>query len=92
MNFLMSMALNKIAFMPFGYLIDQWRWDVFSGATPREEYNRHWWDQRLVLCSCLGATYLITTHHQILRCFCMTKYCYPVQVVPIIFADADTRD
>ncbi|UYV61440.1 hypothetical protein LAZ67_1004861 [Cordylochernes scorpioides] len=30
-NFLMSMALEKIAFLPFGYLIDLWRWDVFRG-------------------------------------------------------------
>lgn len=30
-NYLMSVALDKIAFIPFGYLIDKWRWDVFSG-------------------------------------------------------------
>ncbi|XP_067685542.1 uncharacterized protein [Haliotis asinina] len=45
-NFLMKMALEKIAFLPFGYLIDQWRWSVFSGDTPPEEYNRKWWDLR----------------------------------------------
>ncbi|XP_041371786.1 uncharacterized protein LOC121385251 [Gigantopelta aegis] len=45
-NYLMKMALNKIAFLPFGYLIDQWRWSVFSGDTPSSEYNKHWWDMR----------------------------------------------
>ncbi|XP_035825264.1 angiotensin-converting enzyme [Aplysia californica] len=45
-NFLMSMALQKIAFLPFGYLIDQWRWSVFRGDTSPEEYNDHWWDLR----------------------------------------------
>ena len=45
-NFLMSMALDKIAFLPFGYLIDQWRWSVFSGETPKEKYNDKWWQLR----------------------------------------------
>ncbi|ESO94196.1 hypothetical protein LOTGIDRAFT_215685 [Lottia gigantea] len=46
LNFLMSLALDKIAFLPFGYLIDQWRWSVFRGQTPPDEYNRQWWDLR----------------------------------------------
>ncbi|XP_033759589.1 uncharacterized protein LOC117341835 [Pecten maximus] len=45
-NFLMSMALEKIAFLPFGYLIDQWRWSVFSGETTPDEYNEKWWQLR----------------------------------------------
>jgi peptidyl-dipeptidase A len=39
----MKIALGKIAFLPFGYLIDKWRWDVFSGKTPKEKYNEAWW-------------------------------------------------
>lgn len=46
LNFLMAMALRKIAFLPFGYLIDQWRWGVFSGNTTQAEYNKDWWDLR----------------------------------------------
>ncbi len=42
--YLMRMALDKVAFLPFGKLIDQWRWDVFSGKTPPERYNQAWWD------------------------------------------------
>jgi peptidyl-dipeptidase A len=42
----MSMALDKIAFLPFGYLIDQWRWSVFDGETPPSGYNEKWWDLR----------------------------------------------
>ncbi|XP_011602426.2 angiotensin-converting enzyme [Takifugu rubripes] len=42
-NYLLKMALEKIAFLPFGYLIDQWRWGVFSGRTPPESYNSEWW-------------------------------------------------
>lgn len=45
-NFLMKMALEKIAFLPFGYLIDQWRWSVFSGETTKDRYNQKWWELR----------------------------------------------
>lgn len=40
-------ALEKIAFLPFGRMIDQWRWDVFSGKVKPTEYNKHWWALRL---------------------------------------------
>ncbi|XP_069761237.1 angiotensin-converting enzyme isoform X3 [Narcine bancroftii] len=46
-NYLMSMALDKIAFLPFGYLMDQWRWKVFDGRIPESDYNREWWNLRL---------------------------------------------
>ncbi|XP_036428070.1 angiotensin-converting enzyme [Colossoma macropomum] len=46
-NFLMSIALDKIAFLPFGYLMDQWRWKVFDGRIPSSEYNKEWWNLRL---------------------------------------------
>ena len=44
---LMQMALEKVAFLPFGLLIDQWRWKVFSGEVPPARYNQAWWDLRL---------------------------------------------
>src|SRR5262245_11478166 len=44
---LMSRALEKVAFLPFGLLIDQWRWKVFSGEIKPEDYNKAWWDLRL---------------------------------------------
>jgi len=28
LNYLMSVALDKVAFLPFGYLVDRWRWQV----------------------------------------------------------------
>jgi peptidyl-dipeptidase A len=43
----MKQALDKIAFLPFGKLIDEWRWQVFSGAVTPENYNAAWWDLRL---------------------------------------------
>ncbi len=39
----MKMALDKVAFLPFGLLIDKWRWDVFAGKTPKSKYNEAWW-------------------------------------------------
>ncbi|MFZ5668311.1 MAG: M2 family metallopeptidase [Pseudomonadota bacterium] len=44
--FLLKMALDKIAFMPFGLLVDRWRWEVFSGELTPEEYNDGWWRLR----------------------------------------------
>lgn len=38
-NFLLYQALQKIAFLPFGYLIDNYRWDVFSGKIPYNKLN-----------------------------------------------------
>ena len=45
----MQDALQKIAFLPFGLLVDQWRWDVFAGKTTPESYNRDWWTLRAKL-------------------------------------------
>jgi peptidyl-dipeptidase A len=43
---LMHKALEKIAFLPFGLLIDEWRWGVFSGQIKPEDYNKAWWELR----------------------------------------------
>ncbi len=42
----MKMALEKIAFLPFGKLIDEWRWGVFSGKIKPADYNKAWWELR----------------------------------------------
>ena len=44
---LLKQALDKVAFLPFGLLIDQWRWKVFSGDIAPADYNKAWWDLRL---------------------------------------------
>lgn len=46
LGLLMARALDKVAFLPFGLLIDQWRWKVFSGEVKPEQYNRAWWELR----------------------------------------------
>ena len=47
LNELMKRALQKVAFLPFGYVIDKWRWDVFSGKIDPAHYNQAFWDLRL---------------------------------------------
>ena len=46
LGFLLTRALDKVAFLPFGYLVDQWRWKVFSGEIGPNDYNRAWWELR----------------------------------------------
>jgi peptidyl-dipeptidase A len=43
---LLKQALDKVAFLPFGLLVDQWRWKVFAGEIRPENYNRSWWEMR----------------------------------------------
>ena len=43
---LLYRALEKVAFLPFGLMIDKWRWGVFSGKIPPSDYNKAWWDLR----------------------------------------------
>ena len=47
LGLLLHKALEKIAFLPFGLMIDKWRWQVFSGEVPPEKYNESWWKLRL---------------------------------------------
>jgi peptidyl-dipeptidase A len=46
-GYLLQQALDRLAFLPFGLLIDQWRWQVFSGEVPPARYNEAWWRLRL---------------------------------------------
>jgi len=43
-NAQMRMALAKVAFLPFGLMIDRWRWGVFDGSITPDHYNQSWWD------------------------------------------------
>ena len=43
---LLQRALSKVAFLPFAYLVDKWRWQVYSGQTQPAEYDSAWWQLR----------------------------------------------
>ena len=42
MNYLMSILLDKITFLPFGYLMDLYRWEIFEGSVKKEDYQKRW--------------------------------------------------
>jgi peptidyl-dipeptidase A len=41
---LLRQAMDKVAFLPFGLLVDKWRWGVFDGSISPSEYNTAWVD------------------------------------------------
>jgi peptidyl-dipeptidase A len=45
-SLLLRTALERLAFLPFGLVVDSWRWQVFSGAVTPENYNKTWWELR----------------------------------------------
>ena len=45
-NFLLKSALLNIAFLPYGYLLDRWRWKVLDGSIKPSQYNSKWWEMR----------------------------------------------
>jgi peptidyl-dipeptidase A len=46
LGLLMKQALEKVAFTPFGLMVDQWRWKVFAGEVGPDGYNSLWWELR----------------------------------------------
>ena len=46
LNAQMKLALEKVAFLPFGLVIDKWRWGVFDGSIAPDKYNEAWWQLR----------------------------------------------
>jgi len=41
---LLRQAMDKVAFLPFGLLVDKWRWGVFDGSITPDKYNQAWVD------------------------------------------------
>jgi len=46
LNEQMKLAADRISFLPFGLLVDRWRWKVFSGEVAPADYNKAWWELR----------------------------------------------
>jgi peptidyl-dipeptidase A len=47
LGLLLRQAMDKVAFLPFGLLVDKWRWGVFDGSIPQTAYNKGWTELRL---------------------------------------------
>ncbi|KAJ8935485.1 hypothetical protein NQ314_012777, partial [Rhamnusium bicolor] len=46
-NALMAMAMEKVMSLPFDFILDKWRWEVFSGAVPENKWNSRWWEYKM---------------------------------------------
>jgi peptidyl-dipeptidase A len=55
-NAQMQVALQRVAFLPFGLVLDRWRWEVFDGRIPTDGYNGGWWRLRTELQGVAPAT------------------------------------
>ena len=45
-NYLMKQAMERVMFLPFAYMIDQFRWALFNETISTEEMNTKWWELR----------------------------------------------
>ncbi|NXP77915.1 ACE2 enzyme, partial [Ramphastos sulfuratus] len=45
-NFLLKQALTIVGTMPFTYMLEKWRWKVFSGEITKQEWTKHWWEMK----------------------------------------------
>ncbi|XP_068956740.1 angiotensin-converting enzyme 2 isoform X1 [Petaurus breviceps papuanus] len=45
-NFLFKQALTIVGTMPFTYMLEKWRWLVFKGEIPKEEWMKKWWEMK----------------------------------------------
>jgi peptidyl-dipeptidase A len=57
LGYLMHMALEKVAILPFALMVDKWRWQVFSGELSADSYNRGWWELREQYQGVMAPTY-----------------------------------
>ncbi|NXX41896.1 ACE2 enzyme, partial [Tricholaema leucomelas] len=45
-NFLLKQALTIVGTMPFTYMLEKWRWEVFRGQIPKQEWTKRWWEMK----------------------------------------------
>ncbi|XP_024425698.2 angiotensin-converting enzyme 2 [Desmodus rotundus] len=45
-NFLLKQALNIVGTLPFTYMLEKWRWMVFKGEIPKEQWMKKWWEMK----------------------------------------------
>ncbi|XP_036397289.1 angiotensin-converting enzyme 2 [Megalops cyprinoides] len=45
-NFLLKQALTIVATLPFTYMLEEWRWQVFQGTIPKDEWMLRWWEMK----------------------------------------------
>ncbi|MGH0145532.1 UNVERIFIED_CONTAM: hypothetical protein FKN15_043190 [Acipenser sinensis] len=46
-NFLLKQALTIVGTLPFTYMLEEWRWQVFQGTIPKDQWMQKWWEMKL---------------------------------------------
>lgn len=45
-NFLLKQALTIVATLPFTYMLEEWRWQVFAGKITKDDWMKRWWEMK----------------------------------------------
>ncbi|XP_004612266.1 angiotensin-converting enzyme 2 [Sorex araneus] len=45
-NFLLKQALTIVGTLPFTFMLEQWRWKVFRGEIPKDQWTKKWWEMK----------------------------------------------
>ncbi|XP_032355526.1 angiotensin-converting enzyme 2 [Etheostoma spectabile] len=45
-NFLLKQALTIVATLPFTYMLEEWRWQVFAGNITKDNWMKRWWEMK----------------------------------------------
>ncbi|KAM4630494.1 angiotensin-converting enzyme 2 [Polymixia lowei] len=45
-NFLLKQALTIVATLPFTYMLEEWRWQVFQGNVTKDQWMERWWEMK----------------------------------------------
>ncbi|XP_068174496.1 angiotensin-converting enzyme 2 [Antennarius striatus] len=45
-NFLLKQALTIVATLPFTYMLEKWRWEVFAGNITKDKWMERWWEMK----------------------------------------------
>ncbi|KAI4875043.1 hypothetical protein NFI96_001343 [Prochilodus magdalenae] len=45
-NFLLKQALTIVGTLPFTYMLEEWRWQVFQGTIPKDQWMLRWWEMK----------------------------------------------
>ncbi|XP_048108405.1 angiotensin-converting enzyme 2-like isoform X1 [Alosa alosa] len=90
-NFLMKQALTIVATMPFTYMLEEWRWQVFQGTIPKNEWMKRWWEMKRELVGVVEplprdetycdppALYHVSSDFSFIRYFTRTVYQFQLQ-------------
>uniref|UniRef100_UPI00398E42E0 angiotensin-converting enzyme 2-like n=1 Tax=Pristiophorus japonicus TaxID=55135 RepID=UPI00398E42E0 len=45
-NFLLKQALTIVGTLPFTYMMEQWRWKMFRGEIPKDQWMKTFWEMK----------------------------------------------